>query len=325
MKESLLIPDKFNVHLQAVEAITIGSAAAKLINKEGMIGKICGVFNRTANILSGDNELLTLARNDVCNGPVTILLDIPASINIPALGFEMEAEVVKSGEVIHIRGSNVIINLGQATLWKAGRQLKMSLPIKDIMRNCDVAKDIGRKYGKRGGISGLLVHYDALVKGETIDEQGLNLYSRHALPRITTLIKAVQTRNPGDVNISVKGLIGLGPGLTPSGDDMLMGFMSSLLLVTEVLDGDIACIRELNQVIISTVDGRTSLLSRKSLEYAALGEIPELTHNLIAAIAAGTEEQVEKAAFPLLTVGHCSGTDMLLGILLGFHVALNMS
>jgi hypothetical protein len=167
-----------------------------------------------------------------------------------------------------------------------------------------------------------MAYYDEIVKGDTVNGQELNPFSRHALPRIIALIKAVPDRNIDAVANAVKGLIGLGHGLTPSGDDVLAGFMISLLLVTEAFDGEIAHAREINQTIISMVDGQTTFLSEKSLEYAAQGESPELVYNLLLAIVTGTEEQVESATLALLEVGHFSGTDMLFGILLGFHVAL---
>ena len=196
---------------------------------------------------------------------------------------------------------------------------------KDIIGNCDVAKDMVEKYGKHGGLSDLFEHIEALVRREIIDSQEFNIYAKKAVPYITMLTSAVLARNLGDVDTSVSGLIGLGPGLTPSCDDMLMGFMSSLLFVTEALGGDSDYAREVNQTIISFVDGHTTLLSQRLLEYAARGEAPELVSNLVEAIATGTEEQVKKDASKLLAVGHSSGTDTLLGVLLGFGVAVNMA
>ena len=320
---SLPIPEMFTVHLGTVEAITIGSTAMNILSTGEVIGKVFGVFDRTLNVLTADKELLTLARKDVENSPITILLDLPHSICMSAFGIRTGASVIKSGQFIHISGSKLLVSLDKATLWKARRQVATNLTIKDVTRNCETANDVGRKYGKRGGLSALLEHLNALIKGETIDAQEFNIYSRKAFPHITTLIEAVLSRNIGDVRPPVKRLIGLGPGLTPSCDDMLMGFMSSLLLATEASGGDVYYAREANRVIASSANGQTTLLSQKLLEHAAQGEVSELTHNVIGAIVGGTEEKVRKATSKLLAVGHSSGTDTLLGILLGFHVAVN--
>ena len=324
-KVSLPIPETFTVHSDMIEAISIGSTALNILSTEEVIGKVYGVFDRTLNVLTKDKELLTLARKDVENSPTTILLDLPHSICMSAFGIRTGSSLIKSGQFIHISGSKLLVSLDKATLWKARRQVATNLTIKDVTRNCETANDVGRKYGKRGGLSALLEHLNALIKGETINAQEFNLYSRNALPYIIMLIEAVLSGKLGDVRTSVKRLIGLGPGLTPSCDDMLMGFMSSLLLVTEALGGDMYYAGEVNQVIASSVNGQTTLLSQKLLEHAAQGEVSELTHNVIGAIVGGTEKKVRKATSKLLAVGHSSGTDTLLGILLGFHVAVNMA
>jgi len=325
MKGSLPISELVTMHLHTIEAVTIGSIAAKTINMEGVIGKVYGVFDRTVNVLAKEEELFTLARKDISKSPITILLDIPLNVDMPTFGVKTGSSVTKSGPFIRISQSAMLISLDKATLWQARRQIKTSLVIKDIMRNCDAARDIGRKYGKRGSLSDCLEHLNALVKGVAINVQGFNLYSRSAFPYVTMLVKAILSKNLSGVHISAKRLIGLGPGLTPSCDDTLTGFISSLLLVTETLSGDTYYAREVGQTITSVADGQTTLLSQKLLEHATLGEPPELTHNVIEAIAAGTEEQVRKVTFKLLAVGHSSGADTLLGILLGFHVAMNMT
>ena len=322
MKESLPAPVKSGAQFCILNTVTIGATAAQLLTRDGVIGKIDGVFDRTVNILTRDNEILTLARIDVGNSPVTIILNLPPDVGITSFDIDNEAEVVKSGSSVYVLGSDVIINLRGATLWRIERPIKIKLTVIEICRNCDIAKNVGVKYGKHGGLADIMAYYDEIVKGDTVNGQELNPFSRHALPRIIALIKAVPDRNIDAVANAVKGLIGLGHGLTPSGDDVLAGFMISLLLVTEAFDGEIAHAREINQTIISMVDGQTTFLSEKSLEYAAQGESPELVYNLLLAIVTGTEEQVESATLALLEVGHFSGTDMLFGILLGFHVAL---
>ena len=325
MKASLQISEPFATYLHPIEAVTIGSIAAKTINMEGVIGKVYSVFDRTVNVLAKEEELFTLARKDIPKSPITILLDIPLNVDVSALGVRTGSSVIKSGPFMRISQSAMLISLDKATLWQARRQIKTSLAIKDIMRNCDTARDIGGKYGNRGSLSDYLEHFNALVEDITIDIQGFNLYSRSAFPHVTMLVKAILSKNLGGVHICAKRLIGLGPGLTPSCDDMLAGFISSLLLVTETLSRDACYARKVSQTIVSGANGQTTLLSRKLLEHAALGEVPELTHNVVEAIITGTEEQVRKATFKLLDVGHYSGIDTLPGILLGFHVVMSMA
>ena len=324
-KGLLLRPEKSAAQLSTIEAITIGSTAAKLLSTRGVIGEVFGVFDRTVTVSLKERGLLILARKDVSESPITVLLDLPSNNCMPEFGIVLKANVISSGSLVQIEKSKMLICLDKATLWNPQRPIKTGLATNDVMRNCEVARDIGTEYGKRRGLADLLESFPTLVTDKTVDTQGYNIYARFAFPHVKMLGKVVLSRNLSDVSTTVSKLIGLGPGSTPSCDDMLIGFMSSLMLVAEALGGDIEYARRINQAIVSPVNGQTTLLSQALLEHAARGETAEPIHNVIEANVAGTEEQVREATFKLLAVGHSSGTDALLGILLGFHVVINMA
>ena len=91
MKESLPAPVKSGAQFCILNTVTIGATAAQLLTRDGVIGKIDGVFDRTVNILTRDNELLTLARIDVGNSPVTIILNLPSDVDITSFDIDNEA------------------------------------------------------------------------------------------------------------------------------------------------------------------------------------------------------------------------------------------
>ena len=49
-----------------------------------------------------------------------------------------------------------------------------------------------------------------------------------ALPHVQALLQALKEENAADIYTSVSSLLGLGPGLTPSGDDLLSGLLYGL-------------------------------------------------------------------------------------------------
>lgn len=65
---------------------------------------------------------------------------------------------------------------------------------------------------------------------------------------------------------SMKALVGLGPGLTPSGDDFLSGYVRTMLLLGSTIPF---------YTIISQLKHRTNSLSARSIELAALGRCAE--------------------------------------------------
>jgi hypothetical protein len=113
-------------------------------------------------------------------------------------------------------------------------------------------------------------------------------------------------------------LLGSGPGLTPSGDDVLAGF----LVAATAFGLDIAALR---QVIAVLAPVRTTALSAALLWHAARGEcIDELA--AVAALLTGRRqagpEEFEGAVSRLLSVGRTSGTALALGLVIAAESAL---
>jgi hypothetical protein len=113
-------------------------------------------------------------------------------------------------------------------------------------------------------------------------------------------------------------LLGSGPGLTPSGDDVLAGF-----LVGAVAFGiDAAELRDATAVLAPS---RTTALSAALLWHAARGEcIDELA--ALAAVMTNQRcaaEQAGHAVSRLLSVGHTSGAALALGLVIAAERALH--
>jgi hypothetical protein len=111
----------------------------------------------------------------------------------------------------------------------------------------------------------------------------------------------------GDLPAAVGALAGLGPGLTPSGDDVLGG----LLVVLAVAGHDARQLR-------TAVDGApTHAVSRAFLTWAARGQAVEPVHRLLGALAGSDAAAVRHHQEAVLALGHTSGADLLLGLRLG--------
>lgn len=93
-------------------------------------------------------------------------------------------------------------------------------------------------------------------------------------------------------------LAGIGEGLTPAGDDLLVGYAAGLTL----WHGR----EEEARAIADVAAPRTNLLSATLLRHAARGELPEPAHLLL--------EKGDQA--PLRAFGHSSGRALMLGLAL---------
>jgi hypothetical protein len=113
-------------------------------------------------------------------------------------------------------------------------------------------------------------------------------------------------------------LIGLGPGLTPSGDDVLAGVLVTLHgLRPELADS----LRALGGEIAHRATGRTTALASTLLGQAALGYAVEPLLDVVDAVSGTSMPLAGPIVERLTAVGHTSGRDLLLGVVLATEAA----
>ncbi|MCA1684263.1 MAG: DUF2877 domain-containing protein [Actinobacteria bacterium] len=113
----------------------------------------------------------------------------------------------------------------------------------------------------------------------------------------------------GDLCGVAAALGGRGPGLTPSGDDVLAG----VLLVARALWGEVAE----PDLLAAAGSVVTTDVAAAFLSWAARGQCIDPVHRWLAAVAHGDGAQVSGAAARLTGVGASSGRALLTGLRLG--------
>lgn len=126
---------------------------------------------------------------------------------------------------------------------------------------------------------------------------------------IPLLYSGLVEGNGANVSEAAKKLAGLGPGLTPAGDDLLLGAMYGLW-ATRGEDAQLSAER-----IVRASVPRTHALSGAWLAAGARGEAAAPWHQLLAAVASHSEDELEAAVMRILPTGHTSGADALGGFL----------
>jgi hypothetical protein len=132
-----------------------------------------------------------------------------------------------------------------------------------------------------------------------------NALSAHAQPALDAIGRWLAG---ADLGPEIEPLIGLGPGLTPSGDDYLGGMLVALRASGRATQAN-ALWRWLRARL-----QRTSALSGAHLAAAAEGEAHEALHACLANLGRPNESW-EQLLTALDAVGHCSGWDALAGAL----------
>ena len=132
----------------------------------------------------------------------------------------------------------------------------------------------------------------------------------HADAHVDALARAIDGDDPSAAAAAALPLLGLGPGLTPSGDD----FVGAVLFARRVL-GMNAGWAQCAQRLVAASRSRTHAIAAALFEDLAAGESHAPLHALAAALAAGAAGT--DAARELCAIGHSSGWDMLAGFIVG--------
>lgn len=138
-------------------------------------------------------------------------------------------------------------------------------------------------------------------------------------------VAAINLQNTEAFELAASRLLGVGGGLTPSGDDVVGGMLFGLHVMHSAA-GDDAAARRWHAAglgILTRAEQRTHAISAALLKDLAFGQtydaLHDLANTLLQADASATHsEQLARAtahARAVTTIGHSSGWDMLTGFL----------
>ena len=144
--------------------------------------------------------------------------------------------------------------------------------------------------------------------------RGLSATSAAAYTALAPLWAGRQAFAVSTLLTLVKALVGLGGGLTPSGDDCLVGLLA-VLHVTVSLPCSAGS--SVHEQFCQCVRLGTSQLSGEFLRCAFAGHFAEPLVMLMRALCAPETDIWQSYAATLAAVGHSSGVDAMLGIALG--------
>ncbi len=274
------------------------SLAAKEWLLETQQATILQAFEHVVNIVNQESNVLSLVSKAIGNGPFSIVLPIetfPASL--------AASDAVKTFEDGLWVGDLLALTSG-AQEW-------------------DARPNWGRVRQHEGSILWAAEHIASLLrahaKPDSLARLVLDPLAASPLParmvqvaeqNIPQIYEAIRETDSKKISQAAKQLAGTGPGLTPAGDDLLVG----------VMHGIWATLSENQAVLLSTAIAeaaipRTHALSAAWLAAAARGEAAELWHQLLGAISSEDPSGLQRSVLRILPTGHTSGADALGGVL----------
>jgi Protein of unknown function (DUF2877) len=262
-------------------------------------GAVHSVFRQACNIRLDDGRLLALLAPQLGNVPHGVRLDLPAGF-----GFVRQVAVGQRvgcrADVLRVAGGGLSVDLGTARAWRG------DLPAAGVERK---SRNVARAW--RAAWRTLRENRSRRQSPE------VELMSRAVRRQGMRLARAARHLQSDEAADALDRLIGCGPGLTPSGDDLIVGVLAGFWSTTGHDPAQRAFLRDLCAAVAAAAVA-TGDVSRAYLTHAIHGRFAEPLATLAARICEGGDPDcVERATIAALRVGHTSGRDSAFGLLLG--------
>ncbi len=309
---------------RALVVRSLDDGAATLL-ASGHGWQVHSVFQRALNLVASDGALLGVVQAPACNAPATLVVSLAGSAEHTApftayVAAGMPARL--AGKVLDIAGL-LTLDVTTARRWTPAA-IRPTCPLADIRARLRRSVQIAQAVAPVSGFAPLLDAADgkptpdagvtaARAVSATADSLCI-AQARRLLPRLATAITA------GDwtaVHDAARAFSGLGPGLTPAGDDLLAG----LALGFRASRGHLSAL--LADALTRAVSERTTDLAVARVSHAVAGHPDESTHAVLAALLTGDGGPPDEAVRNLMDYGHSSGVDTLVGLVLGVRLGLD--
>jgi hypothetical protein len=270
--------------------------------RRGAHAEVEAVFERSFYLRSGD-MFVCVGEPAIGDGPLTLVPDLGVSRPLAGLGLYPGQPASISDRCIAI-GDQVQLSFDRCVPWRQPRWPSSRSP-RELN---DLGSVVARRMALESPPEGL-----GRVFCRPEGGAGETPLARIARPRLARfeswLLGALETvsvpitASPAPVT----DLIGLGPGLTPSGDDVLVGALALLDALAER-----QAHAALARAVAAIPHGSTSALSECLLKTAAAGHLGADLCCVVAAVVSGAAAEAVAA---IRKIGHSSGWDMMVGIL----------
>ncbi|HLV99802.1 MAG TPA: DUF2877 domain-containing protein [Ktedonobacterales bacterium] len=283
-------------------------------------GSVQSVFPRAANLLFG-SRLLTLHARDTPCAPNGLVLPLRAGQG-PLADLQTGMAVIIERGTIYIPTPSLRLSTQNSQPWNPRPHLEPgACPPERLERNLERLTTLMAGKASRDGLAALAnlpvdaAGVSASAEAEASADESFLLHTARSAAAL--LLDGVIHQNHQAMRQGASTLTGLGPGLTPSGDDLLIGFMAATSVLNAPLGLSSDFYQRLHMELLTIARGRTNKLSITWMEYARQGEVAEHLGHLFHALVGDNARLLEDAALTVLKSGATSGGDLLAGIILG--------
>ncbi len=286
----------------------IGEAALRTLERSGA-GEALAVFRRSF-YLRMDAGLVCLGPPSIGTGPLNAICAFPENVDWAASGMRQGGRVGKRGDQIFV-DARFGFSFAGAEAWRPASPAP-GWSGEEMAAGLSRLADEAERRAPRAGLGRLIPEIVRERRSGGGGDDAFLQLARSGVDALTGWLRAALNEAGGDIPNPPEGaeaLIGLGPGLTPSGDDFIGGSMIAL----RALEREAAAER-LAGWAEPLARERTGVISRAHLACAAGGEGAGALHETLTAICRPAGADLAASVDAAGAIGHTSGWDALAGV-----------
>jgi hypothetical protein len=290
----------------------MGAKARSLLADPGFSGKVLAVLSTAIYLLGDDGEILWVG-----------LGELP--LHRRCLRASLQPGALRAGQRFFTQngylqiGQDAAIELDQAIEWETSAVEPEQVESLPVVNAClQRLLDFLPEPGKGAGLGQAIALISAIAGARDVTGRPLDSVFARAFRPIFDIAKASLRQDMAEVARKGRELVGLGPGLTPSGDDFLGGLLFAAQSLKTAYPGDFCWEQEVITDLTGWARKQTHSISYTILCDLALGHGPEPLHEVIRYLLTSQDLRCPMASVTrLLEIGHTTGWDILAGALTG--------
>ena len=297
----------------------IGSKASGYLSRQLFSGEVAIASPRAVYIITNEGDILAGCATNQQPHPRSFLTNYDLS------SIQVAQRVwVKGNHVCFSDGTR--LDLSGSKVWNrqapdaenAVSRTKLSLKFDNLLRT---ATDLHE--GENLGL-GLPLFFSKNPSYQQLPPNGISPLISVGVIKIQELLSLYRCRNPRFILDLVQNLIGVGHGLTPSGDDFVGGLLFMVYHLSNIYPTHKWWNKADTSKLLNYSRSMTSQISHALLTDLAGGQSHESLHDLADDVLSRESRfDSERHVRRITQIGHSSGWDMLTGMLVGLFLMTN--
>lgn len=288
----------------------VGKIARRLL-APGVRGRVLAVLSNVAYLATEQSKLFWLATERIPIHPRGLIIAGPLPKLVAGEFFFIEDKCIKIGLDLNV-------DFCDASTWEMSTiPAEAALEIEQIPVRVKGIFQSSFDFSEARGFGRMIPRILSLAESQQEDETETDPLLSLAWLGVYKIAKACLMRDMWGLFKEANALVGLGRGLTPSGDDFLGGMLFCLNTMRRLYPGSICLDSAQQTLFLNSAKHRTHLISFTLLKDLTNGHAVKPLYEFIQSILIAQPSEGIRPAARLTQIGHSTGWDLVTGALTG--------